>query len=145
VRNITIIAVLLAAGCSEPVLAASLNWGVDLSDQDRSVRPGDNFAMYENGGWFKRTILSPQHANAAYWRDVRIDAGKRINQMLADLGARDPQQLTGVEAMVAAFHRSAMDNGAIDRAGLAPLQPELRTIRSARGRAEFARAPARPP
>ena len=48
---------------------------------------------------------------------------------------RDPHRLTGVEAMVAAFHRSAMDNAAIDRAGLAPIEPELRAIRSARTRA----------
>src|SRR3954463_13732752 len=129
-RRVTFIAALLAAACSASSAAASLDWGVNLADQDRSIRPGDDFAMYQNGAWFKRTTLTPQQANAAYWRDLRIDAGKRVNQMLADLAA-DSRPLTGVYAMVADFRRS-MDNDAIDRAGLAPLEPELRAIKSAK-------------
>src|SRR5437870_2597033 len=26
-------------------------WGVDLRDQNRSIRPGDNFYEYQNGKW----------------------------------------------------------------------------------------------
>ena len=107
-----------APAAERPETAPVGSWGVDLSDQDRSIRPGDDFAMFENGAWFKRTVLSAQQANAAYWRDVRVDAGKRVNQMLADLAAGAPERLSNVETMVAAFHRSAMDNDAIDRAGL---------------------------
>ena len=128
-----------APAAERPETAPVGSWGVDLSDQDRSIRPGDDFAMFENGAWFKRTVLSAQQANAAYWRDVRVDAGKRVNQMLADLAAGAPERLSKVEAMVAAFHRSAMDNDAIDHAGLGPLQPELGAIRSASTRSQFAR------
>ena len=101
-----------APAAEPPETAPVGSWGVDLSDQDRSIRPGDDFAMFENGAWFKRTVLSAQQANAAYWRDVRIHAGKRVNQMLADLAAGAPERLSNVETMVAAFHRSAMDNDA---------------------------------
>src|SRR6476661_4688205 len=136
-RTVIIIGVLLANVCSASAHAATFDWGVNLADQDRSVRPGDDFAMYENGTWFKQTTLTPQQANAAYWRDLRIDAGKRVNQMLGDL-ASSSRQLSEVEAMVADFRRS-MDSDAIDRAGLAPLQPEFRAIKSANNRIEFAR------
>lgn len=136
-RTVIIIGVLLANVSSASAHAATLDWGVNLADQDRSVRPGDDFAMYENGTWFKQTTLTPQQANAAYWRDLRIDAGKRVNQMLGDL-ASSSRQLSKVEAMVADFRRS-MDSDAIDRAGLAPLQPEFRAIKSANNRIEFAR------
>ncbi len=138
-RHAIIIAALIAATSAASAPGATLDWGINLADQDRSIRPGDDFAMYQNGSWYKRTTLSALQANAAYWRDLRIDAGKRIDQMLADLGARDPRSLSPLEAMVAAFHRSATDNDAIDRAGLAPLAPELRAIRSAGDRAQFAR------
>jgi putative endopeptidase len=136
-RAANLVAAILVAACSSSALAGSLNWGVNLSDQDRSVRPGDNFAMYENGSWYQRTTLTPLQANAAYWRDLRIDAGKRINAMLSDLATN--QQLTGVEALVANFHRSAANTDGIDRAGLAPLNPELAAIRAAKTKAEFAR------
>jgi putative endopeptidase len=32
-------------------------WGVDLSAMDTSIRPGDNFFQYANGGWNKRTSI----------------------------------------------------------------------------------------
>jgi predicted metalloendopeptidase len=138
-RNIHVIVGLLAAACSGSALGARLDWGVDLTDQDRSVRPGDDFAMYENGAWYKRTELGAQQPNSAYWRDVRIAAGKRVNDMLADLSGRSPAQVAGAEAMVAAFHRSATDEATMDRAGLAPLQSELNAILAARDKREFAR------
>src|SRR5436305_14081555 len=61
-------------------------WGVDLTDQDRSVRPGDNFAMYQSGGWFKRTELKPTQNIAAYWRDVRSEGLTRVDEMMASVG-----------------------------------------------------------
>ena len=31
-------------------------WGVDLSSMDKSVKPGDNFFNYVNGGWLKTAV-----------------------------------------------------------------------------------------
>jgi len=44
-----------AAAFAQPATAAAIgSWGVDLSDQDRSVRPGDDFFRYQNGAWVGR-------------------------------------------------------------------------------------------
>src|SRR5438128_281203 len=137
-RSATIIAALFAATCSGNAIAANAGWGVDLSDQDRSVRPGDNFAMYENGAWFKRTTLTDHQANAAYWRDLRIAANQRVADMLADLGNGERSKLNPQESLVAAFERSSRDEATIDRKGLAPLEPRLAAIRNARDKTSFA-------
>ena len=57
-RVVTFAVAMLAAACSSSAIAATSGWGVDLADQDRSVKPGDDFAMYENGAWYKRTTLT---------------------------------------------------------------------------------------
>src|ERR1041384_5491903 len=39
-------------------------WGVDLTALDRSVRPGDDFWHYVNGGWDKRTEIPADRTSA---------------------------------------------------------------------------------
>ena len=36
-------------------------WGVDLGARDTSVKPGDDFDKYANGGWFARTEILTCH------------------------------------------------------------------------------------
>jgi putative endopeptidase len=123
------------ASVSKPVYGT---WGVDLSDQDRSVRPGDDFAMYQFGGWFKRTELKPGQSLSAYWRDLRSGATTRMDQMMANLDAESSAKQNPIEALVSAFHRSASAQ-VVDAKGLAPLQPELQAIRSVKDKKQFAR------
>jgi putative endopeptidase len=137
-RSAIIIAALFAAACSASAIASNPGWGVNLSDQDRSVRPGDNFAMYQNGAWFKRTTLTDHQANAAYWRDLRIAANQRVADMLTDLGNGERSKLNPQESLVAAFERSSRDEATVDRKGLAPLEPRLAAIRNARDKTSFA-------
>jgi putative endopeptidase len=112
-------------------------WGVDLSDEDRSVRPGNDFAMFQSGGWFKRTELKPSQNIAAYWRDVRVAGTSRIDEMMAGLDGGSGAKQDRLEALVAAFHRSA-DEQLVNSKGLGPLQPALAAIRAAKDKRQFA-------
>ena len=122
-----------APAAERPETAPLGSWGVNLSDQDRSIRPGDDFAMYENGAWFKRTILSAQQANAAYWRDVR-DRRRQAHQP----DARRPRRGATPERLVARRRRWSPPSIArrwIMTPSTGPAwcrwQPELGAIRSA--------------
>ena len=131
-------AALLLAIATGPAAAAAIgSWGVDLSDQNRSVRPGDDFAMYQNGGWFNRTELKPGQSLSAYWRDVRVAGTLRVDEMMTSLDSQNPANQDRIEALVARFHRSG-DEKIVNRKGLAPLGPTLRTIRSIKNKRQFA-------
>ena len=39
-------------------------WGVDLDARDPSVKPGDDFDKYANGGWFARTAIPSDQGSA---------------------------------------------------------------------------------
>ena len=143
-RSIMLCALMLTVGAS-PLAAATAPprpahgpWGVDLADQDPTVRPGDDFAMYQNGGWFGRTQIGSGQPNAAYWRDVRIEAGQRIDAMLNDLDALPAGERLGSKALVSAFRRSAMDEATIAARGITPLAPELAAIGAASDKSRFA-------
>jgi predicted metalloendopeptidase len=47
-----LISVALAQNLTEPA-----NHGIVVANMDRSVKPGDDFFRYANGGWIKRTEI----------------------------------------------------------------------------------------
>jgi putative endopeptidase len=66
-------------------------WGISLTDRDPSIKPGDDFFMYQNGGWFARTELSPQVPYAAYCNDLRKLSPRRLIVILnGSSGRREP-------------------------------------------------------
>jgi len=113
-------------------------WGIDLGDQDQSIRPGDNFYMYQNGAWFNRTVLGPGLQASAYWRDLRLLAPKRLSAILQSLSADGAPSHGSREGKAAAFFRAFMDSAAVEAKGLEPLRPELDAIRGAGTRSELA-------
>ena len=129
-----------AGANSAPPAAGSVqlgSWGIDLTDQDRSVRPGDDFFRYQNGGWVARAAPDVQHPFMSYWRDVRSTVPPRLIEIL-NRAAAAPS--TGTETPLgkaATLYREYLDEATIERRGHAPLEPELAAIRAIRSRAEM--------
>jgi len=120
--------------------AAIGTWGVDLSDQDRSVRPGDDFFRYQNGGWVARAAPDVKHPFMSFWRDVRNLAPARLAMILDQLSANPKVgESTEPTRKAATLYREFLDEAAVERLGYAPLEPELKTIGEARTRADIAR------
>ncbi len=122
-----------------PQLPAHLGpWGVQLSDRDPSVRPGDDFFMWENGAWFSHAQILPQAPAAAYWRDLRIQTPFRLRTVLTELAAANDARPGSVEAMALKFYESYLDVRTVDARGLAPLTPELDEVRAASTKSKMA-------
>lgn len=139
--RVGICAALLTGSVSAQDLTPPLHgdWGVDLSDQDRSIRPGDNFAMYQSGQWFARTELRSASATAAYWRDVRLLASRQLGAILATLADDRAAPPGTARGKAGAFYRAAMNAADADAKGIAPLEPSLGAIRAATDRTQLAR------
>ena len=114
-------------------------WGIDLSDGDRAVKPGDDFYRFQNGAWLERTQLGPRQPFAAYWFDLRQLAPRRVNALLMEAAADSGAPASSPRAMAGAFYRSFMNAQLVEQRGLAPLGPELEAIRAADTRAKLAR------
>src|SRR5262245_38188737 len=59
-------------------------WGVALGDQDRSLRPGDDFWKYQNGAWYAQEQRESPAAMNAYWRDLKRLAPRRLTVLLRE-------------------------------------------------------------
>ena len=81
-------------------------WGVDLDARDPSVKPGDDFDKYANGGWFARTEIPADQASAGVDYDVYNLTQRQLRQVVT--GAAGTSQVGGLyqsfadEARVAA-------------------------------------------
>jgi putative endopeptidase len=130
VAMFTLLASAVAAQTSGP--------GIDTAGMDRSVRPGDDFVRYASGRWLDKTVI-PADRSAVGASGV---AGARAAQQLTELvrGAATGNAPAGSDLRkIGDFYTSYLDTTAIDRAGLAPLQPVLAQIAAIRDRTALAR------
>ncbi|HXP72448.1 MAG TPA: M13 family metallopeptidase [Candidatus Dormibacteraeota bacterium] len=100
---------------------------VYTQDIDRSVKPGDDFYRYANGGWLARVTIPSGQSSF----DTRAILTERTGQRVRDLiqGAAVGQPAKGsVAQKVGAYYASFMDEEAIEAKGLEPLAGEMATI-----------------
>ena len=99
----------------------------NAQEMDRSVKPGDDFYGYANGGWL-RTVAIPA-GQTVY--DTRAQLVGRTSQRVRDLiqAAAAGEPVTGTSAQkVGDYYASFMDVDAIDAKGMTVLAGELTAI-----------------
>ncbi len=112
-------------------------WGVPLEDMDTSVKPGDDFYNYVNGGWDKRTTIPADKSGYSDGSDIEERAETDLHEIAEGAKSAEPGTLL---RKVGDFYASFMDEAAIEKAGLAPLQPTLDSIAAIATKADLAAA-----
>lgn len=111
-------------------------WGVDATAADPSVKPGDDFWAFVNGGWDKRTQIDPQRTFAGIDSVLNDQLDKDVRAIIEDM-ARNPGA-NGVKGQqIGDYYASWMDEAGIEARGTAPLRPVLDRIAAADTRAEL--------
>jgi putative endopeptidase len=111
--------------------------GLDLGAMDKSVKPGDDFNAYMNGGWIKTAVIPADRSSYGDVARLREQSTARVRGLLEDAGKRpgsaDAKKFGDVYA-------SFMDEAAIEAKGVAPLKPDLDRIAAIRTPTDLARA-----
>ena len=112
-------------------------WGVDPSDLDPSVKPGDDFDNFVNGKWKAATKIPAKYPYYGVTTNLRIGSERAVKAIIDDLAAR-PNAPGSLEQRVGDMYRAYLDVDAINRAGLAPAKPYLDRIAAVRSHGELA-------
>ena len=103
---------------------------------DRGIKPGDDFYRYVNSNWIKATDIPPDrssYSDAVYLIDQNE---KRTLEIIEAARNGAP----GSDARrIADYYDAFMDEAAIERLGLKPLEPTLREIASIQTRDDLSR------
>ena len=106
-------------------------FGFDIAGMDRSVKPGDDFAAFSGGTWFKTTEIPADRATWGMF-NVLQDVSNEQTRAILDEAAKAPGSKIGD------FYASFMDEAAINAKGVDPIKPWLAQIDGAKDKTELA-------
>jgi len=99
------------------------SFGFDFSGMDKSVKPGDDFYAFANGGWAKATPIPVDRSSFGMFTvldELSIERSREIVERFA----RTPGSRIGD------LYASFMDESAVDSAGYTPLKATIDSIRA---------------
>jgi putative endopeptidase len=113
--------------------------GINISNMDRSVNPGDDFYEFASGGWIKRTVIPADRAGVGVFSVLADLSNKRTADLIEEV-AKSNVPAGSASRKIADLYNSYMDEAAIEAKGLAPLRPHLDAIAAIHDKQELAHA-----
>src|SRR5438105_8438247 len=97
------------------------------TNMDSSVKPSDDFFLYANGGWIKRTPIPPKYSR---WRSFNqlIEKNNDALHDVAELAAGETTTTDPDTKKVGDYYASGMDEATVEVARAKPLVDELKRI-----------------
>ncbi len=99
----------------------------DKAGMDTTVKPGDNFALYASGNWFKNTKIPPSETGWGSFYTLSDDNIKQLHSILDDVSAKD-NTAGSLEQKVGDLYKSGMDTATLEKLDYAPVKPWLAKI-----------------
>ncbi len=112
----------LTTKSAEPAL------GFDLTNMNKTVKPGQDFYEYAVGGWLKRTTLPADKSSYGAFQEVEDHNSQELQNIFDELSTRNNWKKGSIEQQVADFYASGMNEALLERRGLAPLQKEMNAL-----------------
>lgn len=101
------------------------SFGIDLSNRDNTVQPGDDFNRHANGTWFDNYQLKDYETRYGSFNTLSDQAELQVKAIIEELQARTDLAPGSDEQKVRDLYASYMNTAARDAAGIRPIRPIL--------------------
>jgi putative endopeptidase len=119
-----------------PLTALPYSPSLDPTSMDRSVDPCADLYTYSCGGWMKKNPIPADQASWAVYSKLYQDNQRFLWGILQDLSQRTTGR-TADQQKLGDYFAACMDTSAVEKTGLAPLQPRLQRIAALRSKSEI--------
>ncbi len=114
----------VACSTGTETVVSGTELGIEKSWMDSSVKPGDDFYAFANGAWNKATEIPADRSNIGGFVIAFNETEKQLGALIKDIVGSDAADDTA-EGRIRNLYKSYMDTAAIEKAGLAPIKPDL--------------------
>lgn len=125
---------LALAGCSsQPKSAAA---GLDMSDMDTTVAPGEDFYLYACGGWIKNNPLKAEYSRFGSFDQLAENNREQLKTLVDSLGAQKNEP-GSVAQKIADIYNMKMDSVRRNELGAQPIQADIKAIEAIKDKKEL--------
>jgi putative endopeptidase len=101
---------------------------IDSANMDLSVKPGDNFFEYANGGWINHNEIPAKEAAWGSFNILHQENTDKLLNLLKEVSKTAGQSKGSLKQRVGDLYASGMDSLAIEKRGFEPIQSDLQRI-----------------
>lgn len=129
VLSITLI-ISLMTSCTQKaeVPGSEAKPALNVSNMDTTVKPGDDFFGYANGGWLKKNPIPADESRFGAFEELRNENFNALKELFENAAAAKNPAKGSIDQKIGDFYASGMDSVNIEKDGIAPLKPELEKI-----------------
>ena len=110
---------------------------LDIASQDSSEKPQNNFFLFANGDWLKKTEIPPSQFSWGAFSTLRDTSISRLYRILDSLSGMTNAPKGSLAQQTGDLFMSAMDSLGIEKRGFLPVKPELDSIALIKNKAEL--------
>jgi putative endopeptidase len=135
-----LITVFIFSSCNETQKEA----GVDFlaSNIDSSYKPGNDFFLYANNGWFSKNPIPASEQSNGLWQLIRDTINAQIRQICENAAAQSTEPKGSAKQKIGDLYFSGMDSNNINQKGITAIQEELDRIDAVKDGQSLAQAAA---
>ena len=123
---ITVFFIMTTIGCTEQG-KTGMTQGLNISDMDTTVSPGESFYQYATGGWQKANPIPDEYARYGSFDKLREENQHQIQALIQDLSGHDYENGTNAQK-VGDLYSIGMDSVKLNSDGAEPIRPLLQKI-----------------
>lgn len=114
-------------GCGNGKKSGAVVPAINPANMDVSVKPGNDFYSYVNGGWIKNNPLKPEYSRYGVFDKLANDNLDHIRTIVAEAAQMDQSQGT-LSQKITTFYNLGMDSVRLNGQGAAPIAEDLAQI-----------------
>lgn len=123
---ITVFFIMTTIGCTEQG-KIGMTQGLNISDMDTTVSPGESFYQYATGGWQKANPIPDEYARYGSFDKLREENQHQIQALIQELSGQDYENGTNAQK-VGDLYSIGMDSVKLNSDGAEPIRPLLQKI-----------------
>ncbi|MCF0166913.1 MAG: M13 family metallopeptidase [Bacteroidales bacterium] len=124
--------------CSCANTAPKQTIGIKKENRNESVRPGDDFFEYANGGWMKANPLTDEYSRYGAFEQLGELNTAQLRGLVDELAATEHEHGT-VAQQVADMYKLATDSARLNKEGAAPLLADFAQVDAIADKTEYFR------